>query len=97
VSGRTRRTMPFSASTRTTLEHGSVIPLRRSGRVRSGSGTLGVRASTGEMRHVIPLVADGLIRVKELHTHTLPLSEFEEALDTFNERRQGALKVIIEP
>ncbi|MGH9051898.1 MAG: zinc-dependent alcohol dehydrogenase [Acidimicrobiia bacterium] len=58
---------------------------------------LGVRASTGEMRHVIPLVADGRIRVKELHTHTFPLTEFEEAMDTFNERRQGALKVIIEP
>ena len=56
-----------------------------------------MRASSGEMPHVIPLVADGRIRVKELHAHTFPLSEFEEAVDTFNERRQGALKVIIEP
>jgi L-iditol 2-dehydrogenase len=49
------------------------------------------------MRHVIPLVADGRIRVNELHTHTFPLSEFGEALATFNERREGAIKVIVEP
>jgi len=58
---------------------------------------VGVRASAGEMRHVIPLVVDGRIRVKELHTHTFPLAEFAEALVTFNERRGDAMKVIVEP
>ena len=58
---------------------------------------VGVRATAGEMRHVIPLVADGRIRVKELHTHTFPLEEFAVALETFRERREGALKVIIKP
>lgn len=58
---------------------------------------VGARASAGEMRHVIPLVVDGRIRVKELHTHTFALSEFEMAMRTFNERIDGALKVIIEP
>ncbi len=58
---------------------------------------VGVRATAGEMRHVIPLVANGQIRVNELHTHTFPLDEFQTAIDTFNERRDGALKVIIEP
>lgn len=58
---------------------------------------VGVRATAGEMRHVIPLVADGRIRVNELHTHTFPLDEFQTAIDTFNERREGALKVIVEP
>lgn len=58
---------------------------------------VGSRASAGEMRHVIPLVEDGRIRVKDLHTHTFPLSRFAEAMATFNERREGALKVIIEP
>lgn len=58
---------------------------------------VGVRASAGEMRHVIPLVADGRIRVKELHTHTFSLDDFGEALDTFNERRGGALKIVLEP
>ena len=45
----------------------------------------------------MPLVADGRIRVNELHTHTFALNEFHEAIDTFNERRDGALKVILEP
>jgi L-iditol 2-dehydrogenase len=58
---------------------------------------VGVRATAGEMRHVIPLVADGRIRVNELHTHTFPLDDFQTAIDTFNERREGALKVIVEP
>lgn len=58
---------------------------------------VGVRATAGGMRRAMPLVADGRIRVNELHTHTFPLDEFHTALDTFNERRDGALKVIIEP
>jgi L-iditol 2-dehydrogenase len=58
---------------------------------------LGCRATAGEMADVIPLVVDGRIRVRELHTHTFPLAEFAAALRTFNERIGGALKVIVEP
>ncbi len=58
---------------------------------------VGVRATAGGMRRAMPLVADGRIRVKELHTHTFSLEEFETALETFNKRIDGALKVIIEP
>ncbi|NOY57251.1 MAG: alcohol dehydrogenase catalytic domain-containing protein [Actinobacteria bacterium] len=58
---------------------------------------VGVRASAGEMRHVIPLVVDGRIRVRELITHHFALDDFATALQTFNERRDGALKVIVEP
>ncbi|MEE8331298.1 MAG: zinc-binding dehydrogenase [Acidimicrobiia bacterium] len=58
---------------------------------------VGVRASAGEMRHVIPLVSDGRIRAKELITHRFPLDAFGEALSTFRERTGGAMKVIIEP
>lgn len=58
---------------------------------------VGVRATAGGMRRAIPFVVDGRIRVNELHTHTFPLDEFQTAIDTFNERRDGALKVIIEP
>lgn len=58
---------------------------------------VGVRATAGEMRHVLPLVADGSIRAKDLITHRFSLDEFAEALATFNERRDGAMKVIVEP
>ena len=49
------------------------------------------------MRHVLPLVADGSIRAKDLITHHFPLGDFADALATFNERRDGAMKVIVEP
>jgi L-iditol 2-dehydrogenase len=58
---------------------------------------VGVRATAGEMRHVIPLVANGRIRARKLISHRFPLEKFAEALDTFNERRGCAMKVIIEP
>lgn len=57
----------------------------------------GARASAGEMARVVPLVLDGRVRAAELITHHFPLDEFAEALTTFNERREGALKVILEP
>lgn len=58
---------------------------------------VGVRASAGEMRHVLPLVADGRIRAKDLITHRFSLEDFGTALTTFNERKDGAMKVIVEP
>ena len=58
---------------------------------------VGVRATAGGMPRVMPFVVDGRIRAGELHTHTFPLEQFADALDTFNERRGGALKVIVEP
>lgn len=58
---------------------------------------VGVRATAGEMRRVIPFVVDRRIRVSELHTHSFPLVEFANALQTFDERRDGALKVLVQP
>ena len=58
---------------------------------------VGVRGSAGEMRTVIPLVATEKIRVKPLITHIFPMSSFCEALETFSQQRDGAIKVIVEP
>ncbi|SFS31884.1 zinc-dependent alcohol dehydrogenase [Saccharopolyspora flava] len=58
---------------------------------------VGSRASAGEMRRVMPFVADGRMQVGELITHRFPLVEYEKALATFNDRGSGAMKIIVNP
>ena len=58
---------------------------------------VGSRASAGEMRRVIPFVADGRMQAAELITHRFPLAEYEQALATFNDRASGAIKIIVNP
>jgi threonine dehydrogenase-like Zn-dependent dehydrogenase len=57
----------------------------------------GVRANRNTMEEVMPLMADGRIPAGKLVTHHFPLARFADALRTFNERIDGALKVIVEP
>lgn len=49
------------------------------------------------LRRVLPLMADGRIKAKPLITHKFPLSEINEGITTFAERKGGAIKVIINP
>lgn len=58
---------------------------------------VGSRASAGEMRRVMPFVADGRMRVRELITHQFALADYEKALATFNDRTSGAIKIIVNP
>lgn len=58
---------------------------------------VGSRASAGEMRRVIPLMASGRIRAKELITHHFALADYDQALTTFNDRTSGAMKIIVHP
>jgi L-iditol 2-dehydrogenase len=58
---------------------------------------VGVRASAGEMRRVMPLVEQGRIRVREMVTHRFPLDRYAEALATFRDRSSGALKILVMP
>ena len=58
---------------------------------------VGCRASAGEMRHVMPLVEQGQIRVRDVTTHHFPLREYGKALATFNDPESGAIKIIVEP
>jgi L-iditol 2-dehydrogenase len=58
---------------------------------------VGSRASAGEMRRVMPFVANGRMRVGELITHRFALADYAEALALFDDRTSGAIKIIINP
>ena len=58
---------------------------------------VGSRASAGEMRRVIPHVEQGRMRVREMVTHRFALTDYREALATFNDRSSGAIKIIVNP
>ena len=74
---------------------GATIPLQRV--VLDEIDIVGVRAAAGEMPQAIALVAAGKIRLGELITHRFALEDFADAYETFTERRDGALKVIVRP
>src|SRR5262249_9606078 len=57
----------------------------------------GVRANRNTLEEVLPLVVSGRVRVKPLVTHTFALDDYGEAMRTFAERIDGALKVIVKP
>ena len=57
----------------------------------------GSRANPNVSRKIIQMMASGQIKVKDLITHTFPLEKFGEGLDTFVKRRDGVIKVVIEP
>ena len=66
--------------------------------VQKGSSIFTVR---GEGRlsvsQALSLMAQGKITAGALITHTFPLDRIQEAIDTFAERRQGAIKVVVHP
>ena len=57
----------------------------------------GSRANPNVSRKVLSLIASGQLVVKDLITHAFPLEEFEKGFDIFVNRREGAIKVVIEP
>jgi L-iditol 2-dehydrogenase len=57
----------------------------------------GSRASAGEMRRVMPFVADGRMRLGEVMTHEFALADFGDALATFRDPTSGAIKIIVRP
>jgi len=58
---------------------------------------LGVRADPNTCEELIPLIANGSVKIKPMITHTFPLNEFNKALKIFSERLEGAVKVIVKP
>lgn len=57
----------------------------------------GVRANQNTCEEVLPLMINGSIRPQDLITHTFPLKEFSRAMDTFVNRIDGAMKVVLHP
>ena len=57
----------------------------------------GVRANPNAAVETIPLFERGAIQVEPLITHRFPLKEYQEAYDTFVERRDGAILVSLRP
>jgi 2-desacetyl-2-hydroxyethyl bacteriochlorophyllide A dehydrogenase len=49
------------------------------------------------LERAIPLMADGRLNVRPLITHTFPLTDINAAFATFTGRRDGAIKVVIQP
>jgi L-iditol 2-dehydrogenase len=58
---------------------------------------VGVRANANCSKQVMALIANGSLHVKDIITHHFTLDEYEKAFDTFINRVDGALKVIIHP
>jgi len=57
----------------------------------------GSRANPNVSQKVLNLMSTGQLKVKDLITHKFPLDQFAEALDTFVNRRDNAVKVVILP
>lgn len=64
-------------------------------------GHLDVLGSVANPRRVsaraLPYLASGTVNVRDLTTHHFPLERFAEAWDTFVERRDGAIRVMLHP
>lgn len=57
----------------------------------------GSRANPNVSWKIIESIASGRLVVRDLISHVFPLDNFRQALETFVERREGAVKVVIEP
>jgi L-iditol 2-dehydrogenase len=57
----------------------------------------GSRANPNCSEKVIELLSMGKINAKDLITHTFPIDEIHQAMDTFVNRRDGAMKVVVKP
>jgi L-iditol 2-dehydrogenase len=58
---------------------------------------VGSRATAGEMRRVMPLVAQGRIRIREIVTHRFALRDYGTAIATFKDPGSGCIKIVLTP
>jgi L-iditol 2-dehydrogenase len=57
----------------------------------------GSRANPNVSEEVIRFFQKGVLQGDKVVTHRFPLEKYEEALDTFIHRKNGAIKVVVEP
>lgn len=57
----------------------------------------GSRANPNVSEDVIRLFKKGILKGDKVITHRFPLERYEEAFDTFVHRKDGAIKVVVEP
>lgn len=57
----------------------------------------GSRANPNVSEDVIRFFRKGVLKGDHVVTHRFPLEKYEEALETFVERKDGAIKVVVEP
>ena len=53
--------------------------------------------SRANVARAVSLLANGRVSLEPLVSHTYPLARFEEAIATFRERADGAVKVVLKP
>lgn len=64
---------------------------------RNEVNIVGVKANPNVSKNVISWMESGRLVVKDLITHTFSLDEIHQALETFEQRKDGAIKVVINP
>ena len=57
----------------------------------------GSRGNPNATVAVVNLMATGQLKVKEMITHTYPLTRFADGIDTFVNRKEGCVKVVFFP
>ena len=57
----------------------------------------GSRANPNVSEDVIRMFGKGILKGDQVVTHRFPLEKYEEALETFVQRKDGAIKVVVEP
>lgn len=58
---------------------------------------VGSKANPNVSEQVSWLFASGAIKGEKLITHTFPLEEYEKAVDIFEHKKDGSIKVVIHP
>jgi L-iditol 2-dehydrogenase len=58
---------------------------------------VGSRANPNVSAETVHLFARGILNGEKIVTHRFPLEKYKEAFETFTNRKDGAIKVVVEP